>query len=73
LAAGKPVVTQDTGWSNFIPSGQGLFAFTNLQTAKDAIEEVTGNYEQHTKAAKDIAREYFDSSKVLSQLLCNIN
>ena len=73
LAAGKPVVTQDTGWSNFIPSGQGLFAFTNLQTAKDAIEEVTGNYKQHTKAAKDIAREYFDSSKVLSQLLCNIN
>lgn len=72
LAAGKPVITQDTRWSNFIPSGQGLFAFTDLQTAKDAIEEVTRNYKQHAKAAKDVAQEYFDSNKVLTQMLDSI-
>jgi len=69
LAAGKPVVTQETGWSNYIPSGLGLFAFEDLQTGTEALFEITSDMERHSKAAKDIAFEYFDSNKVLNSLI----
>lgn len=69
LAAGKPVVTQDTGWSKNIPSGEGLFAFKDISSAKEAITEVIGNYRKHCIAAREIAASYFDSSIVLKKLL----
>lgn len=73
LAAGKPVVTQDTQWSKYIPSGEGLFSCTDLETAAMAIKEVTGDYEKHAKAARDIGYEYFDSGKVLTHFLNQLN
>ena len=72
LAAGKPVVTQDTCWSKYIPAGNGLFAFTDLETAKNAVEEVAGNYKIHALHAREIAEEYFDSNKVLGRLLSKV-
>ena len=69
LAMGKPVVTQDTGWSKIITSGKGLFAFDDLETATTALEEVIADYVQQSLFAKQIAKEYFDSNKVLNQLL----
>lgn len=69
LASGKPVVTQETGWSNYIPAGLGLFAFQDIQTATTALIEVTSDIERHSKAAKEIAREYFDSTKILNALI----
>ncbi|MBK5269377.1 MAG: glycosyltransferase [Bacteroidia bacterium] len=69
LAMGKPVVIQDTGWSKVIPSGNGLFAFSDIETAKEAIEKVVADYKRHCAAAKEIAYEYFDSNKVLERLL----
>ncbi len=72
LASGKPVLTQDTHWSKYIPSGMGLLAISNLETAAHAVKEVTGNYERHSQAAKEIAHEYFDSNKILSDILDHI-
>ncbi len=72
LAAGKPVVTQDTGWSKYIPAGKGLFAFTDLKSARSALSEVVVNYDQHAKEARIIAEEYFDSNKVLGNMLKQI-
>ncbi|MEO6546412.1 MAG: hypothetical protein ABIN94_00370 [Ferruginibacter sp.] len=72
LAAGKPVITQDTGWSKYIPAGNGLFAFKDLQSARESINEVVANYSQHAKHAVDIAQEYFDSRKVLGKMLQQI-
>lgn len=72
LAAGKPVVTQDTRWSKFLPTGLGLFAFTDLKTAKNAVEEVLANYKIHALHAREIAEEYFDSNKVLGRLLSKV-
>jgi hypothetical protein len=72
LASGRPVVTQDTMWSKYIPSGHGVIAINDLQSAVEAIEEVTGNYEHHSKVAKEIAKEYFDSYKVLGDILKHI-
>lgn len=72
LASGKPVVTQDTGWSKNIPSGAGLFAFTDMQTAKEALESIMADYNYHCKKARQVAEEYFDSETVLNNLLLNL-
>jgi hypothetical protein len=69
LASGRPVITQETGFSNHIPTGEGLFAFSTLDEAVAAIETVESSYERHCKAAREIAEEYFDSRKVLTKLL----
>lgn len=69
LAAGRPVVTQDTGWSKFIPSGTGLYRFTNMDEAIEAIQNIISNPVKHSNAAREIAEEYFDSNKVLNSLL----
>lgn len=72
LASGKPVVTQDTMWSRYIPSGEGLFAFTDLNSAMEALEEIKINTSKHKLAAKELAKEYFDSNRVLQTLLKNV-
>lgn len=69
LAAGRPVVTQDTGLAAVLPCGDGIRVFTSEEEAADAVREVDGNYEHHAAAAAAIAHEYFDSSKVLRTLL----
>lgn len=72
LAAGRPVVVQDTGFSEFIPTGEGLFAFGNLEEAADGIAAVEADYPRHQQAARDIAQEYFGSDRVLGDLLKRI-
>jgi hypothetical protein len=69
LASGKPVIVQDTGFSNILPTGEGIMAFTNLEEAVAAIEEIESNYERNAQAARTIAQEYFEAKKVLSRLL----
>jgi hypothetical protein len=69
LASGKPVLTQDTQWSKYIPAGEGVLAISDLESAAEAVEEVTGNYKKHSQAARAIAYEYFDSGRVLSDML----
>jgi hypothetical protein len=69
LAAGRPVIVQNTGFTAVIPVGEGLLAFDTLEEAEAAIEEVGNNYPRHSNAARDIAEEYFDSAMVLSSLI----
>jgi len=69
LAAGKPVVAQDTGFSAWLPSGFGLMAFGNPDEARAGIESVSAHYDVHRRAARDIAVEYFDGRRVLTSLL----
>ena len=68
LAAGKPVVTQDTGFGKYIPAGAGLLTFENVEEAAAAIDEVNRDYEHHSREARRIALEYFDADQVLGQL-----
>lgn len=72
LASGKPVVAQDTGFSKFIPTGNGLFAFNTIEESLDAIEKINDSYAMHCKAAREIAEEYFDSRKIASRLLKDV-
>lgn len=69
LAAGRPVVVQDTGFGGVLPTGEGLLPFHTIEEAAAAIREVEGNYDRHSKAARAIAENYFDSAKVLDRLL----
>jgi hypothetical protein len=69
LAAGKPVVVQDTGFSEHIPTSEGLLAFSTEDEALDAIERVNRDYQHHARAASRLAREHFDSDRVLQTLL----
>jgi hypothetical protein len=72
LAAGLPVVVQDTGFSEFLPTGEGLFAFTNLDEAVRGIEMVEKDYARHQHAARELARTQFASDVVLKDLLQRI-
>jgi hypothetical protein len=69
LAAGRPVITQETGFSNIIATGEGLFAFSTEEEALAAIDTVATDYARHSKGAKAVAREYFNSECVLGDLL----
>ena len=69
LAAGRPVVTQDTGFGNFLPTGEGLFAFSSLADIVAACEAINADYEKHRRAARAIAQQYFRAETVLSKLV----
>jgi hypothetical protein len=69
LAAGRPVVVQDTGFSRALPVGEGLLAFSTLEGAVDSIREVESDYARHAQGARAIASEYFASDVVLTRLL----
>jgi hypothetical protein len=72
LAAGRPVITQDTGFGNIIPTGAGLFAFTTEDEALAAIATVAHDYERQSLAARRIAQEYFAAERVLGDVLRRI-
>jgi hypothetical protein len=72
LAAGRPVITQDTGFGNVIPTGAGLFAFRTEDEALAAIATVAHDYERQSHAARCIAQEYFAAECVLGDVLRRI-
>ena len=69
LAAGRPVVLQDTGFADLLPAGRGLFAVASSEQAAEALKEVRRDYRAHAAAARQIAVEHFDSNKILSRML----
>jgi len=69
LAAGRPAVVQETGWSRHLPSDRGVLPFTTLDEAAEGLGKVTRNYSEHSKAAREIALEFFDAKKVCQELL----
>jgi acetyltransferase-like isoleucine patch superfamily enzyme len=69
LAAGRPVVLQDTGFSEVIPVAEGLFAFSTLAEAIDAVRAVEADYDRHSAAARTLAIEHFGHDVVLTAML----
>jgi hypothetical protein len=69
LAAGRPVVTEETGFSKVLPTGKGLFGFSTVEEADEAVGAVEADYEAHARAARDVAAEHFAAEKVLGRLL----
>ena len=69
LALGRPVILQETGWSEVLPAGDGLLAFTDIVSAALALEIVLSDEPKHRRAARRIAEEYFDAKKVVSRMI----
>lgn len=69
LATGRPAVVEHTGNSRFLPDAEGLFRFKTLGGAVMAMRELESNYDQHSRAARALAEEFFDAKKVASRLL----
>ena len=69
LASGRPVLAQETGFSQFLPSGEGLLAFETEDDVLKGIEQIDRDYLRHCRAARRIAEEYFDAARVLDRLL----
>jgi len=69
LAAGKPVVVQDTGWSDHLPSGDGAIAFSTPEEAAKALDLINKNYNHHSAAARAYAEKHFDAARVCEDLL----
>jgi hypothetical protein len=69
LASGRPVVVEDTGFSHTLPTGSGLLAFTTLDEAVTAIEDVRAAYHRHCRDARLFAEAHLDSGRVLTRLL----
>jgi GT2 family glycosyltransferase len=69
LAAGRPVITQETGFSNVLPTQEGLFAFSKMDEIIAAVEAINADYDRHRRAAWRTAREFFSHEVVLPKLL----
>jgi len=69
LALGRPAVVQETGWSDYIPAGDGLLAFSTPEEAVDAIADINDHYAEHQAAARALAEQYFEAKKVCADLL----
>lgn len=69
LAAGRPVITQETGFSKFYPGGKGLYGFTTMADILAAVDAIASDYPANCRAARDIAHAYFETSKVVGSLM----
>jgi hypothetical protein len=69
LAAGRPVITQDTGFDKVLPTGQGLFSFRIMEDILQAVDAIESDYPSHCRAAREVAEEYFDAERVVGSLM----
>jgi hypothetical protein len=69
LAAGRPVITQETGFTKNYGGDAGLLAFCSLGEIAEAVRMINADYKKHSGAARQIAREVFEAEKVLKSLL----
>ena len=69
LASGRPVLAEDTGFSEHLPTGRGLLSFNSLEEAVAGVAEIDQNYLQHMRAARELAQEHLSSEKWLPMLL----
>lgn len=72
LATGRPVVLQETGFSSYLPTGEGLFAVRNVEEARLAIEIIESDYSKHSRKAREIAIEFLEAKKIMSKFLTDL-
>jgi hypothetical protein len=69
LASGRPAVVRHTGPSHFLPDALGLLRFHTLQQAAEMLDEVAANWARHSAAARALAAEHFDATRVAQRVL----
>ena len=73
LAAGRPVITQETGFTKLYGDRGGLFGFQKLSEVSEAVREINADYSRHSRVARAIATEIFEADKVVASLLDRAN
>jgi hypothetical protein len=69
LASGRPVLAQETGLSRFLPAGEGLLSFRTVDDAAAGVEAIQADHARHSRRARELAEDLFDSDRVLGTLL----
>jgi hypothetical protein len=69
LAAGRPVITQETGFTRNYGGNAGLLSFNSLGEIAEAVKMIDADYAKHSRSARQIAREVFEAEKVVRSLL----
>jgi hypothetical protein len=69
MLQGRPVISQDTGFSKHLPCGLGILAINTLDEAIEAIDRINSEYTKHAHSAREMVFEYFDSDKVLKKIM----
>jgi hypothetical protein len=69
LASGRPVVFEDTGIGDHLPTGVGLVLFRELDDAVAAVAEIDRDYARHSRAARELAEGFLDARRCLPAML----
>jgi hypothetical protein len=69
LASGRPVLAERTGFESSLPTGRGVLTFSNLEEARAGVEEIEVDYDKHSRGARELAEELFDSRRSLATML----
>jgi hypothetical protein len=69
LALGRPVITEDTGATRYLPRDSGFRFIRNIDEAETAVKEVLRDWPRLSKQARACAVEVFDSAKNLRKIL----
>ena len=69
LAAGKPALVQETGFSRHVRSGEGLVSFRTVEEAAEGAGRIAADYAAHCAAARGVAEKYFSSDRVLGRVM----
>lgn len=69
LASGRPVAVEDTGLNDWLPVGEGLLTFHDMESAQNAVKKINSDYQRHRQAARALAEKHFAASRVLPALL----
>jgi hypothetical protein len=69
LAAGRPVLHQDTGFDEWLPQGAGVLRFSEPEECLEALRCLELDYPRHVRAARRLAEEYLEASTVVGRML----
>lgn len=69
LAAGRPVIIQETGFTKIFGKHDGLFGFNSLGEISEAVAQINSDYRRHSRGAREFAREFFEAEKVVGSVL----
>jgi hypothetical protein len=68
FASGRPVLIEDTGL-DWLPTGEGLIVFNDFNGAVAGVERINANYDEHRRAARELAENVFATERVLPAFL----
>jgi hypothetical protein len=69
LALGRPVITEDTGATKYLPRDSGFLFIRNCDEAQVAVNGVLHDWPRLSKRARECALDVFDSAKNLKRIL----